>query len=43
MLDAQIDLAPIVSFVLQISMVLIGIAYFTGFGVKKVMHLFKSF
>lgn len=42
MLDVQIDLAPMVSFILQLSMALIGIAYFTGFGVKKLMQFIKS-
>lgn len=42
MLDVQIDLAPMVSFLIQMAMATIGAAYFTGFAVKKLMQFIKS-
>lgn len=43
LLDAQIDLAPMTSLLMQLCMVLIGIAFFMGFSIKKFMQLLNKF
>lgn len=43
MLQSQIDLSEMTSFIIGFSMAMIGITYFLGFGVKKVMQFLKSF
>lgn len=39
----DLDLSSATSFIISMSMATIGIAFITGFTVKKLLHLLKSF
>lgn len=43
MFEVEIDLAVQTKFLISFAMVVIGTAFFSGFGVKKIMQFLKSF
>lgn len=43
MLQSQIDLSEISGFIIGFSMGMIGITFFAGFAVKKLMQFLKGF
>lgn len=43
MLEYEVDVSNISSFLISLTMVTIGSAFFIGFGVKKVLQFLKSY
>lgn len=42
MFQSPVDLSDAVSYLIQLSMAVIGSAFVMGFGVKKLLHLLKG-